>query len=160
MNIMRFTIIDKRGGTSFLAECDALFALVAACARNAKTLDEALTFASDYVPSLKDYVLNGLAVFDEHNVEDNYENIHAAFKILAPTEIPVFRVVDETTREASLHPVKAGAVLFNLSRKRIVQIQNGFLEIRRKNQIRLSGKTSIRNRVVRYELPSEWAIVP
>ncbi len=160
MNIMRFTIIDPQGNVSFIADCDALAALVAACAKDPQTLDEALSLASDYYPSLRDYVLSGLAVFDEHNGEGNYDNIHAAFRVLSPVDVPVFRVADEETRQMSLQPIKAGAVLFNLPKKRIVQLQNSYREIRRKDRVRLQHALPGKSNVVRYELPSDWSLVP
>ena len=71
------------------------------------------------------------AAFDEHNVAGNYQAIHAAIKHLPPHELPVFRVVDDVTRQASLQGVKAGVIIFNLPSRRIVQIQNTYSEIRR-----------------------------
>src|SRR3989304_5539452 len=118
MNIMRYTIIDKKGAVSFVDHCDVLDALVAACAENPRTLEDLLDVAERYYRSLKDYVLSGLAVFDEHNTRSHYERIHSALRVLRPEEVPVFRVVDEVTRQASLQPVTAGIIIFNLSSQR------------------------------------------
>ena len=77
----------------------------------------------------KDFVLNGLAMFDEHNSKESYMHIHNAIDYAGEQrshhQIPVFRVVDETTRDASLQPVKAGLVIFNLKERRIIQVQKG-----------------------------------
>lgn len=135
-------------------------ALVAACAQNPTTLDQLLEHATAYYGDLRERLLNGLAVFDERNVPGHYDAIHQALDFCAPHEQPVFRVVDDRTREASLQPVKAGAVLLNLRGKRIVQLQNSFREITRSGRYRIFDGHRQTNRVFSYRLPREWAIVP
>jgi hypothetical protein len=104
--------------------------------------------------------LNGLAVFDEHNTAENFHNILAALDTCAPADLPVMRVLDPRTRQASLSPVKAGVVVFNLKDKRIVQIHNTYAEIRRRGQVRIVEGGRPTNRVRRYELPADWSLVP
>src|SRR5690349_17660267 len=123
-DVMRFTVVDAAGRVSFVAPCAALDALVAACARGPRTLLALLGFAEPYAPGLRERVTSGLAVFDEHNTRENYRAIHGALDYFRPSELPVFRVVDDRTQEAALQPVRAGVVVFNLVEKRIVQIQN------------------------------------
>ncbi len=67
MLVMRYTIIDNNGTVSFIAPWNTLKALVAACSRKPAPADlsELLQAASKYSTGLEDYVLNGLAVFDE-----------------------------------------------------------------------------------------------
>jgi hypothetical protein len=60
----------------------------------------------------------------------------------------------------SLRPVKAGAVVFNLRAKRIIQIQNSYREIRRRDASRVYDGTRMTNAVFSYQLPDEWALVP
>lgn len=160
MNLMRFTIVDAAGGISFLGDGAALPALVAACSRNPGTLDEFLGWTERFYQPLRDYVLNGLAVFDEHNVPGNYSAIHAALRHCLPEEMPVFRVVDEPTRRASVEPIKAGVIVFNLARKRIVQIQNAYREIARDGRGRVYDRSGPTNRTFRYQLRSDWSLVP
>lgn len=160
MNLMRYTVVTAAGNVSFVADCHALSALVAACAEGARTLDELLELAERYDRRLRDYVTSGLAVFDEHNVDGNFTAIHEAFKFLKPYETPVFRVVDDVTRQMSLEPVKAGIILFNLIERRIVQIQNTYAEIKRRGRVRLHDGEKLTDRVYTYELPEEWALVP
>jgi hypothetical protein len=160
MNVMRFTIIDAQGAVSFVAHCEALAALVAGCAKGANDLDELLQAADRHYPSLREYVLSGLAVFSEHNANGNYECIHSAFRYCPPTEMPVFRVVDDETRKVSLNPVKAGLIIFNFVGKRIVQVQNSYAEIEREGRVRIYDGLTPTNRVLRYHLPKEWALVP
>ncbi len=160
MNLMRYTIIAGKSTISFVADCHALSVLVAACAEGAKGLDELLDFAERYDFRLREFVTCGLAVFDEHNAPGNYKAIHLAMGFCQPHELPVFRVVDDVTRQASLDPVKAGIIVFNLNERRIVQIQNSFAEIRRRGKVRLHDGERLTNRVYQYELPAEWSVVP
>lgn len=159
-DVMRFTVVDAEGAVSFVAPCEALPALVAACSRNPRSLGQFLAFAGEYYPWVREYVEAGLAVFDEHNTPGNYEHIHQALARSSPREQPVFRVVDEVTREASLRPARAGVVLFNLSARRIVQIQNTYAEIRRVGRVRVRAEDGSVRRVLRYQLPVEWTLVP
>lgn len=160
MNLMRCTVVDAFGAVSFILDGDAIPALVAACANNPITLKELLEQADPLYGELRDRVLNGLAVFDEQNVPGNYRAIHAALEVCRPHEQPVFRVVDDRTREASLQPVKAGALIFNLPDKRIVQLQNSYRAIARSGRYRVFDGNRHTNRVFSYRLPVEWAIVP
>ena len=160
MNLMRCTVVDASGTVSFIVEGDALPALAAACARNPTTLSELLAIADPLYGDLRERVLNGLALFDERNLPGHCEAIHQALDICAPHQQPVFRVLDDRTREASLQPVKAGAVLFNLPGKRIVQLQNSYRGIARSGRYRVFDGHGHTNRVFSYRLPGEWAIVP
>lgn len=130
MNVMRYTIIDGKGTVSFVADCDVLPALVSACADDARTLESLLEAAARRRADLREYVSCGLAVFDEHNSPGHLDAIHGAIRHLPAHELPVFRVVDDVTRQASLQGVKAGVIIFNLRSRRIIQIQNSYAEIR------------------------------
>lgn len=158
--MMRFTLIDGQRGVSFVAPHESLPLLVAACSHDPITLEQYLEMVSQYDPRVTDYVTSGLAVFDEHNLPGHLDQIHRAFTEAGkkrPT--PVFRILDETTRAASLEPYKWGLVLFNVPGKRIVQIQNTYSEIRREGRIQLEGANGPR-RTQRYRLPVTWRIVP
>lgn len=160
MNVLRCTVIDKSGAVSFIVHVDALPALVAACTANPKDLAGLLALAEPHYRGLSDYVFSGLAVFDEHNTPGHYERIHKALTTLPRHQQPVFRVVDDLTREASLRPVKAGAVIFNLPAKRIVQIANSSQEIRRRGRARVFDGRRHTDTTFTYHLPDEWALVP
>ncbi len=160
MNLMRYTVVDGAGRVSFLGSCSALDKLVAACAQNPGSLVDLLRIADALGAEIGPYVLSGLAVFDEHNLPGNYERIHAAIAHMPATELPVFRVVDEPTSAISLQPISAGAVLFNLPAKRIVQIQNTFREIGRSGIVRLRDAFGKQTKVHRYRLPAEWKLTP
>jgi hypothetical protein len=135
---------------------------VAACASQSqpRTVEQLLKAAEPFVGDFADRVLSGLAVFDEHNSPTNFQWVHAALDYCQPPEAPVFRVVDPRTEEASLSPVRAGVVVFNLLAKRIVQIQNTYSEIRRKGRVRVLRNNQPTDRVHRYELPADWSLVP
>lgn len=159
-DVMRFTIIDRRGAVSFVAPCRTMEALVAACASEPGSLAELLDYASRFIADVQDRVLSGLAVFDEHNSSTSSQSIHAALDLLPPADLPVFRVVDDRTRQASLQPARAGVIVFNLLSKRIVQIHNTYTEIKRSGRIRLARSEGAPPRVHRYQLPPHWSLVP
>src|ERR671933_557432 len=102
MFVMRFTVIDHTGTVSFVAPCTALKALVAACSKAPSDLEGLLSASTRYDNELKDYV-------------DEQRSQHS---------VPPLRGGDDATRRASLEPVKAGLVLFNLKDRRIVQVHN------------------------------------
>ncbi len=160
MNVLRCTLIDRTGGISFVADAEALPALLYGCQQSPASAEELLNRAEERYRGLRDRVLNGLAIFDERNVPGHYDAVHQALAFCAPHEQPPFRVVDDATREASLQPVKAGVILFNLVRKRIVQIQNSYREITRKGVGRVFDGSVLTRERFKYALPDEWRIVP
>ena len=160
MNLLRCTLIDSDGGISFVIDGDALPALTAACAEDPVRIDHFLLAAERYYGGIKDRVHNGLAIFDERNAAGHYETIHRALATCPPGTEPVFRVVDEVTREASLQPARAGAIVFNLIAKRIVQVMNSYREIKRSGRARVFDGSSLTSDTFTYRLPREWALVP
>jgi hypothetical protein len=164
MFVMRFTIIDLTGTVSFVAPCTALKALVAACSNTPPDLQSLLSASTRYDTELKDFVLNSLSLFDEHNSHGSYEQIHSALDYAGEQRnhhnMPAFRVVDETTRKASLEPVKAGLVLFNLKDRRIIQVHNTYADVKRRDRGRIHEGGVPTRRLYHYELPHEWEIVP
>lgn len=160
MNVMRYTVVDRHGRVSFVAPCRALLPLVAACARSADSLRDLVAFADEFGSDLNGHVFSGLAVFDEHNGMGNTEWIRSALSQLPPERTPVFRVLDDITSRASLQPVAAGAVIFNLNAHRIIQIQNSWTRIDREGLVHerdVSGRTV---KVHRYKLPTHWVLAP
>lgn len=160
MNLLRCTVIDRSDTVSFVVDAEALPALVKACAGSPETFGQFLEQVEPFYGGLQEAVLNGLAVFDERNTNDNYDSIHRAFEILGPHELPPFRAVDEPTKEMSLRAVKAGVVVFNLPARRIVQIQNSYREITRRGRGRVFDGERFTGAVFGYRLPKEWALVP
>jgi hypothetical protein len=160
MNLMRFTVVDREGTVSFILEGDLLPALLASCSSDPPDLDTLLRGADPFYSDLRDHIGSALAVFDEHNSRANSTVIHEAFRFLPPHEQPVFRVIDEWTREESLRPVKAGVVIFNLIARRIVQLQNTYYTIQRRGRGRVFDGERLTNRTFVYRLPKRWTVVP
>ena len=157
---IRLTVVDGEGTVSFVAHASAAVALTAACSHNPTTLRELLDASQRYDRALRDTVLRGLAVFDEHNLPGELSDIHAHLDQLPPRKTPVFRVLDPITREASLRPVRAGAVLYNLTARRIVQIENTYEPLARSGEVNYHNGRFLSIRLLPYKLPADWMIVP
>jgi hypothetical protein len=160
VNVIRCTVVDERGAVSFIVHADALSALTAACSTNPSSLERLLEGVEPYYHNLREQVLNGLAIFEERNARGNYQAIQGALRFCAPHDHPVFRVVDDLTREVSLRPVKAGVVIFNLGARRIVQIVNTYQEIRRTGRACVFDGSGLTDTAYIYRLPKDWALVP
>jgi hypothetical protein len=159
-DVIRLTVVDERGTVSFIAHWAAASSLTAACSHDPATLGELLMASQRYDRGLRDLVTNGLAVFDEHNLPDDLRTIHEQLKTLPPRKTPVFRVLDEVTRNASVTPVRAGVVIFNLKAKRIVQIDNTYDTLTRSGEVNYHNGMFLSKRLLPYELPPTWSIVP
>src|SRR5947209_6107203 len=157
---MRFTIVDHGGSISFVDDGFLMLPLVAACASNPRSLEEMLVRVDQIDRRLKERILSGLAIFDEHNVVDNYMAIHRDLETAEKHREPVFRVVDDLTRERSLEPTRTGLIIFNLKDRRIVQVLNHFYAVERSGEVHLHNGTRYSRRTVQYELPDWWSIVP
>lgn len=163
MGLMRYTIVHGSGGVSFVGDEFMLPAFVAACSTEPTTCERFLDAVHEFDRRPRDHVRNGLSIFDEHNVPGSYDAIHRVLDQTAPADAPPFRIVDERTRQASLQPVKAGLVIFNLTDRRIIQMQNSAGAER---DVERSGVAQHHNgrtwtaRVHSYELPEGWRIVP
>ncbi len=157
---IRLTVVDTEGTVSFIAHASAAVALAAACASNPTTLRELLDESRRFDKALRDKVLNGLAVFDEHNLPDDLSAIHQQLATLAPRNTPVFRVLDPITREASLRPVRSGVVLYNLPARRIVQIENTYEPLVPSGEVNYHNGKFLSIRLVPYKLSPDWIIVP
>lgn len=160
---MRYTIVDATGTTSFVAPCSVLKALVAGCATDPTTVDDLLAAATPYDDNLATYVGNGLARFDERNSVVNTNNIAAGIKLLHEEkrvhDLPPFRGLDDLTRDASLDPVQAGLVIFNLGEKRIVQVQNSYWPVQRADRSRIRRDGKPLPQLYYYTLPEEWKVL-
>ena len=160
MDVMRLTVIDPAGTASFIAHSSAALALTAACASNPTTLDDLLTASQRFDRGLRQMVLRGLTIFDEHNLPDQLDTIHRQIAELPPRDVPPFRVFDAVTLETSLRSVRAGVVLFNLPARRIVQIENTYEPLARAGEVNFHNGKFLSIRLLPYELPPTWSIVP
>src|SRR5262245_18072021 len=75
--MMRFTIVDHLGTISFPGPPHALKALAASCSAGAGDHRALLDSLAHYDADLSAFVLNGLAVFDEHVAAANPDSIRA-----------------------------------------------------------------------------------
>jgi hypothetical protein len=157
---MRMTVVDNTGTVSFVAHSSAAHALTAACAEDPASLDDLLAATQKYDRALRGRVLEGLEVFDRHNRSDNLAIIHGLLATLPPRDVPVFRVLDAITRQASLDSVRAGIILYNLIDKRIVQIENTYEPLARQGEVNYHNGKFLSIRQLAYRLPPHWSIVP
>jgi hypothetical protein len=134
--------------------------LVAACAKAPEDLGELLDLTRRYDNEFATSVLNGLAIFDEHNLRGNTDAIEKLFGEHPPSMWPPFRVYNDATRRASTLPAQAGLIVINLSAKRIIQVQNSYAEIQRKDRGRIRADGRPTRQLYHYDLPNEWALVP
>lgn len=131
VDAMRYTLIDHEGSVSFVWGCGILRSMLSGCISGAASNRQLLERASIRDSRLLEHVESGLAVFDEHNVAGNTSPIRQAFENFPSHQWPPFRVIDSETRESSLRQARSGVILFNLIRRKIIQIQNTYAEINR-----------------------------
>lgn len=157
---MRITVVDRDGAISLVAPFHAVKMLTAACSRRPEDHRALLAFAEEYDPRLLGSIARELSRFDAASAP-GATDIGRAPESEEETEVArPFRVVDEATRRRSLEPVNAGLVVFNLPAKRIVQVQNSYLDLQRKDRGRLRRDGRPVRAMYSYELPPDWSIVP
>ncbi|MEZ4523887.1 MAG: hypothetical protein R3A46_19975 [Thermomicrobiales bacterium] len=157
---VRITITDSTTTTSFLSPGHAIKMFVAACSHDVPSMDAMFEVVGHLDSALVEEVRHGLARFDEHNVEDDTTAFDRKLAVTPADQLPPFRVLNPELRNASLEPARLGLILFNLKSKRIVQILNHYGEINRsdRGRVRVSGEPV--RRLYRYELSSDWALLP
>ncbi|CAN5710065.1 hypothetical protein BH23CHL2_BH23CHL2_17310 [soil metagenome] len=157
---VRITIADPDCTISFLSPGHAIKMIVAACSRNVPTISGVFEILGQLDRDLCDSVQNGLARFDEHNLESDTRAFEQTMAVTPTNQLPPFRVYNPELRNASLEPGRLGLIVFNLKSKRIVQILNHYGEIYRndRGRIRVSGEPS--RTLYRYRLSSDWALLP
>lgn len=159
-NHYRVNVIDERGTVSFLAPPHGLKVLAAAITQGAASGSELIANAHAFDAQWAAEVRSQIMQFDEHNVDAISGRFQEVIAEGDRTGHPAFRVMDTETRQRSLVPGRLGLVVFNLKERRIIQIQNNYanLERRDRGRIRVGGKPT--NILFQYELPGEWALVP
>ncbi len=157
MGSYRFNVIDEYGTASFLGPRHGSKMIAAACGANHRTLESMLT----YIRSLDDRwageVESGLREFDARHSESD-EDVpvpHPDTGWRAP-----FRVVDPETRRQSMTISSLGLFVVNLKERRIVQVDNRSLELKKadRGRVRRNGKPT--RMLFRYRLSPEWDLVP
>lgn len=156
---IRCTVVDESGTVTFVGPGHLIKVLTASCARGVATTRELLQRAEPYDAALIRDLAAGLAIFDEHNVDTQHSAIDERLDQQEAYLLPA-RVIDERTRQLSLAPVGAGLVVFNLKAHRIVQVQNTYAEILRRDRgrVRVGGEPT--DTLFHYQLPVTWSILP
>lgn len=160
VNVIRFTIIGDEGTTSFVGPCHTIKMLVAACSRNPSTTDELLEYTRPFDAEFVEEVRSGLAVFDEHNTNENTNAFRHWAVGLRNRQLPPFRVYGDGMRQESLQPAGTGLLVLNLKEQRIVQVQNSYEDVQRQDRGRIRRQGEPIPVLYRYKLPSSWSIVP
>ena len=159
VDTMRFTVVDHRETVSFVAPGHALKMLAAACSRHAKDYRDLILKIADYDAELARRLLSAPASDHEsHTTSDASLAAPASEAVVQQPEL--FRVINAEQLRKSTEPVDAGLVLFNLPAKRIVQVQNSYSDLRRKDKGRLWRDGRPVRAFYSYELPPDWTIVP
>lgn len=152
--------MDDDGTTSFVGPCHAIKMLVAACSRNPSTTNELLEYTRPFDEEFVQEVRSGLAVFDEHNTEENPDAFHDWSSDLSNRQLPPFRIFDDSMRQESLQPAGTGLLVLNLKEQRIVQVQNSYEDVQRQDRGRIRRQGEPIPVLYRYKLPNSWSIVP
>lgn len=159
-NHFRVNVIDHKGTVSFLAPPHGLKVLAAAITQGAMDGGQLLAFAHAYDAEWAMNTRMQIMRFDEHNVGDVADDYQTAIAASDRAQHPAFRVLNAETRSRSLQPARLGLVVFNLKERRIIQVQNNYADLRRKDRGRIRVHGEPVDLLFHYELPQEWAIVP
>jgi hypothetical protein len=158
--MLRFTVIDPEGTISFGGPGHLAKMLAAACAHNPATIDQVLGTLTSLDPATTDGLKHGLARFDEFVVRDDASSIQDWIAQNDPLDGTPFRLIDPSLREATLSPLPLGLIMVNLPDKRIVQIENRYGPIQRKDRGRMRRDGEPIAQVYTYELSSDWSLLP
>lgn len=157
MGNYRFNVIDESGVASFLGPRHGSKMLAAACGADHRTLDSVLTYVRALDEQWAEEVEQGLRAFDERSMRSGEDepgpDPEAGWR--AP-----FRVVGAETRRQSMRISSLGLFVINLKERRIVQVENQSHDLEKsgRGRVRRNGKPT--RMLFRYDLPSEWQLVP
>ena len=158
--LLRFTVIDNEGTISFGGPGHLAKMMAAACAHSPASIDQVLATLATLDPSMTDSIKHGLARFDEFVVRDDATSIEQWIAQNDPLSGTAFRLIDSRLREATLTPLPLGVIMINLPDKRIVQIENRYGPILRKDRGRMRRDGEPISQVYTYELSSDWSLLP
>jgi hypothetical protein len=144
---MRFNVVDDEGTISLVGPAHLMKMLAAACAKAPADHRTLLDLTERYDPRWVVKAVRNLARFD-------------AGAAVADETAEAFRVIDDRTRRRSLEPGLGGLVVYNLRAKRIIQVQNSYADLQRKDRGRLRRDGRPVRAYYWYELPADWSIVP
>ena len=158
--LLRITLIDSEGTISFGAPGHIAKMMAAACAHNPTAIDQVLGTLTTLDPASTESIKHGLARFDEFVVRDDATSIDEWLAQNDPLDGTPFRLIDPRLREATLTPLPLGVVMVNLPDKRIVQIENRYGALLKKDRGRMRRDGEPIGQLYRYELSDEWSLLP
>ena len=134
--------------------------IAAACAHDLETIDTVLETLTTLDPEEARRIRTGLSRFDEFVVRDRPASLRKWLETNDPVDGDPIRLVDPRLRETTLTPLPLGIVVFNLPDKRIIQIENRYGTLLRKDRGRMRRDGRPVRQVYRYELPEDWSLLP
>jgi hypothetical protein len=158
--LLRITLIDNEGTISFGAAGHVAKMMAAACAHNPSSIEEVLMTLGSLDPESAMALRHGLARFDEFVVRDDASSIDEWLAQNDPVDGTPFRLIDDRLREATLTPLPLGLIMVNLPDKRIVQIENRYGPLLRKDRGRMRREGEPVGQVYTYELSPDWSLLP
>ena len=160
VQFVRITFIDQNSTVSFGAEGHVLKMLAHACSRNPVDFNEVLAILDKLDPETAYTTRRGISQFDEFVVRDDPDSVTAWLADNDPADGRPIRLVDPRLREATLSPLELGIVLFNLPDRRVVQIENRYGSLLRKDRGRMRRDGRPVAQIYRYELSDDWSLLP
>ncbi len=157
---IRITIIDPNTTISFGAPGYLAKMTAAACGHNPTAIEQVMGTLTTLDPDTALAIKSGLARFDEFVVKDDLASVDQWLVDNEPMDGTPFRLVDPRLREASLTPLELGTVMFNLPDKRIVQLENRYGALQRKDLGRMRRDGQPIGQLYRYELSADWSLLP
>jgi hypothetical protein len=157
---IRITIIDPTTTISFGAPGHVAKMATAACGHSPTTVDQVIGTLATLDPDTANMVRAGLSRFDEFVVKDDIASIDQWICDHEPKDGTPFRLVDARLREATLAPLELGTIMVNLPDKRIVQLENRYGALQRKDLGRMRRDGRPIGQLYRYELSDDWSLLP
>lgn len=157
---MRFTLIGEDRAISFSGPGHILKMITAVVSTGRTCLPEILNELAALDDQFVATLRGELSVFDEHCLVGNEALVVSWFRDRPDASTRAFRVIDSLTRCKSTEAERLGLTIFNLNERRIVQVQNSYGSLLRRDRGRLRRGGKPIGRYYAYELPPSWAIVP
>lgn len=158
--LLRITLIHAEGTVSYGAPGHLAKMMTAAVAHDPSTAEQVMNTIGTLDPESAGTLRHGLALFDEFVVRDDATSIDEWLAQNDPLDGTPFRLIDPRLREATLTPLPLGVIVFNLPDKRIVQIENRYGQLLRSDRGRMRRAGEPIGQLYRYELPSDWSLLP
>ncbi|HQY30638.1 MAG TPA: hypothetical protein PK691_05100 [Thermomicrobiales bacterium] len=158
--LIRITFIDATGTVTFGAEGHIVKMITHICTEYPSSFGAVLDRLEILDPDAALAVRIGLARFDEFVIAGRPDSLTAWLADHDPgTGVPI-RLIEPRLREYTLAPLPLGIIIFNLPDRRIIQIENTYGTILRKDRGRLRRNGRPVRQIYRYELSDDWSLLP